>query len=269
MSNGKRSRDYEEDNEKYNSERRDDDDEDEKKEKKPKIIKENKEKRRLSNSPTRRSNSGSPVKRESNSSRKEEDRSKRYDRKHNREEIEDESKMVYGKKVEEKDEKPIEKEKPNFNLSGKLSESQATFKNVKLKWIEPSEATAPKKKWHLFPFKGDEALESIPIHRKSCYLFGRDRLVVDIVLDNPSASKQQAILQWRLIDYVDDTGLKKKDIRPYIVDLKSTNGTFLLNRKTKQKDKIEDSRYYELKAGDVFSFGQSTRDYVLMRDDMA
>jgi len=81
--------------------------------------------------------------------------------------------MVYGKKIiEEKDEeKPIEKEKPNFNLSGKLSESEATFKNVKLKWIEPSEATGncyyiiiyliplvPKKKWRLFPFKGDEAL---------------------------------------------------------------------------------------------------------------
>jgi len=61
--------------------------------------------------------------------------------------------MVYGKKVEEKDEKPIEKEKPNFNLSGKLSESQATFKNVKLKWIEPSEATAPKKNGICFRLK--------------------------------------------------------------------------------------------------------------------
>lgn len=46
-------------------------------------------------------------------------------------------------------------------------------------------------------------------------------------------------------------------------DLNSTNGTFL------NKERIEAQRYYELLDGDTFKFGSSSRDYVLMHEQMA
>lgn len=50
--------------------------------------------------------------------------------------------------------------------------------------------------------------------------------------------------------------------RPYIMDLQSANGTYLNN------EKIPESRYVELKAGDVLKFGYSSREYVLLHDQM-
>jgi smad nuclear-interacting protein 1 len=46
------------------------------------------------------------------------------------------------------------------------------------------------------------------------------------------------------------------------MDLESANGTFL------NGEKIEDKRYYELREKDVLKFGYSTREYVVMREDM-
>ena len=58
----------------------------------------------------------------------------------------------------------------------------------------------------------------------------------------------------------DETGLVISDVKPYVLDLESTNGTFL------NKEKIESARYYELKHKDVLKFALSTRDYVVMRE---
>lgn len=38
-------------------------------------------------------------------------------------------------------------------------------------------------------------LDVLHIHRQSAYLFGRDRTVVDVVLEHPSCSKQHAVIQ--------------------------------------------------------------------------
>ena len=46
--------------------------------------------------------------------------------------------------------------------------------------------------------------------------------------------------------------------KPYIIDLESTNGTFL------NGERIESARYYELKGTDMLKFGTSTREYVLV-----
>jgi len=43
----------------------------------------------------------------------------------------------------------------------------------------------------------------------------------------------------------------------------STNGTFLNSRR------IDSARYVELKPGDVLRFGLSSRDFVLLHDEMA
>jgi len=49
--------------------------------------------------------------------------------------------------------------------------------------------------------------------------------------------------------------------RPYLIDLNSSNGTFI------NGEKLEPSRYYELKQGDVVKFGFSTRDYIFIDED--
>jgi len=51
-----------------------------------------------------------------------------------------------------------------------------------------------------------------------------------------------------------------KRVRPYVIDLESSNGTFVNN------NKIEPRRYVELREKDVLKFGFSSREYVLLHD---
>ena len=46
---------------------------------------------------------------------------------------------------------------------------------------------------------GDLFGEPLPIHKQSCYFFGRERRVADVPTDHPSCSKQHAILQYRYV----------------------------------------------------------------------
>ena len=51
---------------------------------------------------------------------------------------------------------------------------------------------------HTPQFKNGKPFETpLPIHRQSCYLFGRERRIADVPTDHPSCSKQQAVLQFR------------------------------------------------------------------------
>lgn len=92
---------------------------------------------------------------------------------------------------------PAEKEKPNFELSGALTEDTNTFRGVVIKYNEPPEARIPKRRWRLYPFKNDEPLPVMYIHRQSAYLLGRQRRIADIPIDHPSCSKQHAVFQYR------------------------------------------------------------------------
>ncbi|CAG9538013.1 unnamed protein product [Cercopithifilaria johnstoni] len=159
-----------------------------------------------------------------------------------------------------KEESKIEKEKPNFEPSGKLAEDTNTYRGVVIKYNEPSDAHVPKLRWRLYPFKGDEALPVLYIHRQSAYLIGRDRKIADLPVDHPSCSKQHAVFQYRLTpkDLPDGTTVKR--IRPYIIDLGSANGTYLNN------ERIESQRFVELREKDVLKFGFSTREFVLLNE---
>lgn len=153
-----------------------------------------------------------------------------------------------------------EKQKPSFELSGKLAEDTNTYKGVVIKYSEPPEARVPKKRWRLYPFKGNEGLPTLHIHRQSAYLLGRDRKVVDIAIDHPSCSKQHAALQYLLKPYTRANGTVGKQIRLYIIDLESANGTFINNAQ------IEAKRYVQLIEKDVIKFGFSSREYVLLHE---
>ena len=173
---------------------------------------------------------------------------------------------------------------PCFEPSGILAEYQNQYKGVVLKFTEPLDAAVPTNTWKVYPFKGDQELsksnfmhnyfilESINISRKSCYLFGRDQKIADILLENPSCSQQHAVIQYREKQVTRQLSMEEQAARgvymgiiqemivvPYLMDLESTNKTYLNN------DAIEPARYYELREKDVLKFGESQREYVIMK----
>lgn len=53
--------------------------------------------------------------------------------------------------------------------------------------------------------------------------------------------------------------ISEQVVKPYILDLESTNKTYL------NGDAIEPARYHELREKDVLRFGESQKEYVLMK----
>ena len=155
-----------------------------------------------------------------------------------------------------------DKQKPNFAPTGKLAAETNTVANttIVLKYNEPPEARLPppSSPWRLFVFKGSEILETIPLSERSCWLFGRERAVVDFPTEHPSCSKQHAVLQFRYTEKKNEWGERKGAVKPYIIDLESANGTKL------NGELLPKSRYVGLVSGDVIRFGDSSREYVLM-----
>lgn len=157
----------------------------------------------------------------------------------------------------------VNKQKASFGLSGALAKDEVTGKvvnGVTLKYNPPADRILPSVQWRFFVFKGDEVLDTLFVHRKDNFLLGSNDKVCDILMEHGSISGQHAVLQYRRVPY---SGKKEKFMgsmvcKPYLMDLDSTNGTIL------NKEKIDGRRYYELRKGDVISFGESTREYVFM-----
>ncbi|PNT13568.2 hypothetical protein POPTR_011G136102v4 [Populus trichocarpa] len=141
-----------------------------------------------------------------------------------------------------------QKKQSSFELSGKLAAETNRVRGITFLFIKPPYAKKPDIRWRLYVFKGGEALnEPLYIHRQSCYLFWRERRVVDIPTDHPSRSKKHAVIQFQ----------------PYMMDLGSTNKTFI------NDNPIEPQRYYELFEKDAIKFGSSCREYVQLHENSA
>ncbi|GAB1605480.1 FHA domain-containing protein DDL-like [Argonauta hians] len=153
------------------------------------------------------------------------------------------------------------KAEANMELSGKLTEHSNTYNGIVIKYNEPAEARKPKRRWRLYPFKGSEELPMLPIHRQSAYLIGRERLVADIPVGHPSISKQHAILQFRKVQFKRVSGTIGYRVRPYLLDLNSSNGTYINCKK------IKPQCYVELFEKDLIKFGYSTREYILLHEE--
>lgn len=171
--------------------------------------------------------------------------------------------------------------KPEFGLSGALATDSNTgnvYNGVTLKFSEPPEARIPNTRWRLYVFrkktkdaptndtgKGDDLIDTYHISQQSAYLFGRERKVADIPVDHPSLSKQHAVLQYRALpSNKQQIGEPDKlQCRPYLMDLESTNGTFI------NGVRLDSARYYELRRGDVITLGASSREYVLLTEQSA
>ncbi|KAI2475722.1 PRP38-assoc multi-domain protein [Pyrenophora tritici-repentis] len=161
---------------------------------------------------------------------------------------------------------PPDKEKPNFKPTGALAKAANRVEGTKiiLKYHEPAEARKPpaSQPWRIFVFKGDDVVDTIELWQKSCWLLGRAHEVADYVLEHPSSSGQHAVIQFRYITKTkeDEFGVKSTSgkVKPYIIDLESSNGTEL------NGEDLEASRYFELRDKDVLKFGGSEREYVVM-----
>ncbi|CAB3254730.1 unnamed protein product [Arctia plantaginis] len=189
--------------------------------------------------------------------------SRQRERKSRFADAEDSKEYSWGKTEVKKEggKEPADKEKPNFGLSGKLTADANTVNGVVIKYTEPEDAKQPKRRWRFYPFKGDKALPILYIHRQSAFLIGRDKKVVDIMLEHPSISKQHAALQYRATPFTRPDGSQGRRVRPYVIDLDSANGTFVNNKK------IDPRRYVELLERDVVKFGFSQREYVLLHEN--
>jgi len=126
-----------------------------------------------------------------------------------------------------------------------------TAMTAHFKHKEPSDAKKPDRPWLLHIFKNGQALAPLSISKRSCYRFGREADLSDIVAAHESCSKQHAALQFRHVNGA---------IRPYLIDVGSANGTFL------NKQKMKPNEYMELKEGDTFVLGCSTRQYALAQE---
>ena len=182
---------------------------------------------------------------------------------------------------DDEESRPPPEYKPNFGLSGALAkdtDSGNVYKGIVLKFKEPPEARAPNTLWRLYVFKPqqnkkDDAdlIETLHISKQSAYLFGRNTDIADIPLLHPSLSSQHAVLQYRAMSVSStsssslynggSSGGPRLSCQPYIMDLESTNGTFL------NGVRIDAARYYQLKKGDVLTFGASTREYILLTEN--
>ncbi|GAY52226.1 hypothetical protein CUMW_140290 [Citrus unshiu] len=110
-----------------------------------------------------------------------------------------------------------EKQKPSFELSGKLAAETNRFRGVTLLFNEPPDARKP-------------SVELVKNHADMIGWIGRSILQVE---------KEQP------------DGMLSKEVRPYIMDLGSTNKTYL------NDNPIEPQRYYELFEKDTIKFGNS------------
>ena len=169
----------------------------------------------------------------------------------------------------------VKKDKPNFGLSGALArdvgengENNHMRKGILLKFQEPPEARIPNTFWRFYVFKDkpvdkkddikddSQPLETLHISRQSAYLIGRNADICDIPILHASCSSQHAVLQYRALPSDEHGG--KLLCKPYLMDLESTNGTFL------NGVRLDAARYYPLQKGDVVRFAASTREYVLL-----
>ncbi|MCJ1436939.1 hypothetical protein MMC27_006322 [Xylographa pallens] len=155
-----------------------------------------------------------------------------------------------------------EKQKPNFAPSGLLAAETNTVSNttIILKYNEPPETRLPPASapWRLYVFKGTTTLDTLLLYTRSCWLFGRESAVVDYATEHPSCSKQHAVVQFRYVEKKDEFGERVGNVKPYVLDLESANGTRV------NGEVVPERRYVELMSGDVLKFGESTREYVLI-----
>jgi smad nuclear-interacting protein 1 len=106
--------------------------------------------------------------------------------------------------------------------------------------------------------------------RQTFWTLGKDKHRCHILAMHPSISREHAAIQFRRT--------VKGEIAPYMVDLESSNGTWLRKPDAAEVaggvhdggyDRLDSGRYYRIFSGDVVRMGESQRDYVFIVDNDA
>ena len=139
--------------------------------------------------------------------------------------------------------------------------------DARSKYAAPEDAVVPTRKncaFHLFKYneETDTQVEVPLLNYKSYFVFGRDAELADVLVaddeDGDLVSKQHAVLQFR------KGGPENGNVRCYLMDIGSTNGTFL------NDDKVElpTKRFIQLKNNDVFKLGDydSVLEFMVIED---
>lgn len=154
----------------------------------------------------------------------------------------------------------IVKEEPNFEVSGVLAEDQNQRNGIPLIFSVSADSALPDEAvcdWRIFEFLGDSNPRSVKLSGSSCFLFGGEkRLAGDqsediqfVEIEHPSCSRQHAVIQFR-----NRGGI----VKPYVMDLNSSNKTYL------NDSPLEPGRYVELRNQDILTFGKSDSEFVIM-----
>ena len=123
---------------------------------------------------------------------------------------------------------------------------------VKPTYEVPSWAGKPPTGMHLDILKDGKLIEKFIVDGKTHFFFGRQRQYIDFTLDHTSCSRVHAVMVYH-----------KNLQRMFLLDLGSTHGTFLGNVQ------LEHERPMQLAVDDSFSFGASTRSWVLRQKPTA
>uniref|UniRef100_A0A182Q7B0 FHA domain-containing protein n=1 Tax=Anopheles farauti TaxID=69004 RepID=A0A182Q7B0_9DIPT len=110
----------------------------------------------------------------------------------------------------------------------------------------PSWAGKPPTGLHLDVMKEDKLVQKLMIDEKRCYLFGRNPQMNDFCIDHASCSRVHAAFVYHKHLHI-----------AYLVDLGSTHGTFI------GSIALEAHKPTQLQINSQFSFGHSTRHYIL------
>ena len=158
-------------------------------------------------------------------------------------------------KLEKYKVKRIDKE----NKEKKIMISKDKFEEIKRlkldKFVPPKDLTLPTSPWLLYFFLSSSSSPS-EIHfidKKYFYVLGKSRKFSDIFIDEISISRQHCAVFYRE---------KEGKITPFLVDLRSTNGTFL------NKKKMQTEVVYEIKNGDWIRLGKKVEIMVVNREEM-
>ena len=169
---------------------------------------------------------------------------------------------------------PQPKQSINLSLSGLLnsstppppppsSSSSSSSLSPSTTYHPPSDACLPSLHYRLYSFPLPPSTApptTLYVHRQPHYTIGRDP-ASHLPLSHPSISKAHAVLQYRRVKGGGERGGGGGEVRPYIIDLGSVNGTWL------NGERVESARYYELRERDVLRFGGSGREFVLLHAD--
>lgn len=161
--------------------------------------------------------------------------------------------------VEEKidPERDQPKELPNWHIVSLYSDRQYVCQGKRTKYFIPYDSSDPSPN-HTYTLHMIADATTDPVSLKitmPTYLLGREKCC-DIGLNSPTISAFHCVIQFRKVK---PENMNKLVIKPYIFDLKSTNGTYLNFKR------ISSKRFIELLDGDVITFGKKDQQNIILK----